>query len=178
LRPDAQGSFSELLSPELASGTPRPLYYFVELTNRDGHSEGLVNGVWTLAGSKPLPVLGLTAEMHEGAVLLRWPLPVAGNMPDNAVIRVYRKLLTSAPSTQAQNSPTLPSTMTEQNLLVESDAASGHFLDKNVRYNETYEYRAQCVAKVTVIGQTLELAGEFSLPIRIATGNAQLGSTR
>lgn len=66
------GSFSEKLPAELASGTPRPLYYFVELMDRDGRSTGLSNSIATLAGAPPPVVDRLTAEMTERGVLLHW----------------------------------------------------------------------------------------------------------
>ncbi len=177
LAPGVTGSFSEMLPPELASGTPRPLYYFVELGNRNGRSVGLINGTWTLAGSPPSPVSGLTAEVHRNTVLLRWTPATFGDKPDGAVIRVYRKLLTAALSTQAKSLSTLPSQLPEQNLLVEANAASGKAVDKDIRLGETYEYRAQRVARVTISGQTLELAGEFSLPVRIHVVNEVPSST-
>jgi hypothetical protein len=67
----------------------------------------------------------------------------------------------------------------EQNLLVESPAGSApasghagnsppdHALDKQIQFGQTYEYRAQRVARVPSAGQTLELAGELSAPVRI-----------
>ncbi len=45
----------------LAAGAPRPLTYFVELTNHNGRSAGLSNDAVVLAGEAPGPVAGLTA---------------------------------------------------------------------------------------------------------------------
>jgi hypothetical protein len=163
--PGATGSFSELLPAELTSGTPRPLCYFLELKNGNGRSAGLINSVWTLAGSQPFPVLGLTVEIHEDAVLLRWMPAPSGENPENTVIRLYRKLATPDPSTQ--NSSTPPSQMTDQKLVVEVGGESERALDKDVHIGKIYEYRAQRVARVTVNGQMLELAGELSPPVSI-----------
>jgi fibronectin type 3 domain-containing protein len=44
-------------------------------------------------------------------------------------------------------------------------------LDKDIRFGESYEYRAQRVARVTVNGKTLELAGPLSPPERIDAVN-------
>ena len=67
--------------------------------------------------------------------------------------------------------------MPEQNLLVEANAGSGKAVGKDIRLGETYEYRAQRVARVTISGQTLELAGESSLPVRIHVVNEVPSST-
>ena len=40
-------------------------------------------------------------------------------------------------------------------------------LDKDIRFGETYEYRAQRVARISVDGRTLELDGQLSAPVRI-----------
>ena len=150
------GSISEMLPPDLASGPPRALHYFVELKNRDGHSAGLINGVWTLSFS----CSGLTAEMSENSVPLRWAPATSSEEPDCTVIRRYRKPL-AAPSSTEMQGPHMPSFRSlEQKLLVETGAASVRALDNNIRFGETYEYRIHRVAPVIVNGQTLELAGE------------------
>jgi len=60
----------------------------------------------------------------------------------------------------------------EQNLLVSSCAPEAwkggcYALDNSIRFGQVYEYRAQRVARVTVEGKTLELAGELSAPVRV-----------
>ena len=59
----------------------------------------------------------------------------------------------------------------ERTLLVETGAAQGRALDEDVRFNESYEYRAQRVVTVTAGGEKLELAGALSAPVRIETRN-------
>lgn len=78
LAPGAAGSFSEDLPQSLSSGRVRPLYYFVELLDRDGRSTGLSDYVPTIAGGPPPLLQGLAAEMAEKGVLLRWTPPSAG----------------------------------------------------------------------------------------------------
>jgi hypothetical protein len=65
----------------------------------------------------------------------------------------------------------------EQNQLIEADAASLSVLDKSIRLGETYEYRIQRVARITVNRQTLELAGYLSSPVRITAVNVVPSST-
>jgi hypothetical protein len=180
LAPGASGAFTETLPPALASGPPRPLAYFVELKNRNGRSAGLSNAAIVLAGEAPAPVAGLAAQVRKDGVLLRWT-------PDSekAAIRLHRKLLTPQPSAASAAGPKPPQGILapppepiEQSLLVDSgaqadqsgpapDRALDRALDKDIRFGQTYEYRAQRVARVTVSGKTLELDGELSAPVRV-----------
>ncbi|MGA3333223.1 MAG: fibronectin type III domain-containing protein [Terracidiphilus sp.] len=170
LAPGADAAFTDTLPPALAAGTPRVLAYFVELDNRKGRSAGLSNGAKTLAGQAPPTVDGLTAEMQRGGVLLRWtPAPYEA---EPVAIRLVRKLLTPpaqkpGPGETAENPLAQPAEPLERNLLVEAGANHGRALDTGIRFGQTYEYRAQRVARLTVNGQALELASPLSAPLRI-----------
>jgi hypothetical protein len=165
LAPGQTGSFAETLPFSLSSGPPRPLNYFVELTNRKARSAGLSNPAPVLAGEAPPPVSGLAAELRRDGVVLRWD-------PDHstAAIRLQRTLLT--PSSPESN-PVMPHTSPlaatpgpdEQNLMVE--ASAGVALDKNIALGNTYQYRAQRVLRESAEGKTLDLNGELSPPIRV-----------
>ncbi len=175
LAPGAAGAYTDTLPAALASGPPRVLRYFVELENRHGRSAGLSNAAVVLAGQAPPPVAGLAAEVRKQGVVLRWT-PVAGGEPFPTVIRLDRKLLTP-PAAQPRQGLLAPEPEPlEQSLLVDSCAESGRkqvchppdgALDKDIRFGQTYEYRAQRVARVAVDGRTLELAGPFSAPVRV-----------
>ncbi len=111
--------------------------------------------------------------MRKDGVVLRWT-------PDSekVAIRLHRKLLTPKPETEPkteQGPMAPPPEPLEQNLLVEPgvqpgkspNRATDQALDKAIRFGQTYEYRAQRVARVTVGSKTLELDGEFSAPVRV-----------
>jgi len=171
LAPNAVGAFTETLPQNLATGTPRSLSYFVELLNRNGRSAGLSNPSVILAGQAPAPVANLSAKVIKAGVVLRWPPGSASE-----AIRLHRKLLTTLavkPKTRQGLMAPEPEPL-EQSLLVEppaepgqSDRALDRTLDKDVRFDESYEYRAQRVARVTVDDKTLELAGPLSEPVRV-----------
>jgi hypothetical protein len=168
LVPGADGVFSESLSQPLATGVPRPLTYFVELTNHNGRSAGLSNDAVVLAGEAPEPVIGLAAHVRKGGIALHWtPDQAAAHDPTSIAIRLHRKLLTPLTTKPPQGPLAPPPEPVEQSLLVDSRAQSGRALDKNIRFGQVYEYRAQRVARIAVDGQTLELAGELSAPIRV-----------
>jgi hypothetical protein len=172
--PETDGSFTDTLPPALAEGAPRVITYFVELDNRKGRSAGLSNGAQILAGLAPAAIDGLAAEMRRDGVLLRWaPAP-----PDAApvAVRLVRKLVSPpapapAPS-KSREGPFAPRPEPPlRTLLVEPAAQLDRALDNNIQFGETYEYRAQRVARVPVNGDTLELAGPLSSPVRVAAVN-------
>jgi hypothetical protein len=169
LAPGAAGAFTDSLPAALASGAPRAVAYFVELNNRNGRSAGLSNAAVALAGEAPAPVTGLVAQVRKDGVVLRWT-PESGT----DAIRLHRTLLTPEPAakpTQQQGLLTVQPEPVEQSLLVETGEQAGRApnrtLDKNIRFGQVYEYRAQRVARVTVDGRALELAGPISEPVRV-----------
>ena len=174
LASDADGAFTDTLPPALAVGAPRVITYFVELDNRKGRSAGLSNGAQILAGEAPAAVDGLAAEMRRDGVLLRWaPAP-----PDAApvAVRLVRKLVSPpahppAPSKSSEG-PLAPRPEPPlRTLLVEPATPLDRAVDNSIQFGETYEYRAQRVARVPVNGDTLELAGPLSSPVRIEAVN-------
>jgi hypothetical protein len=179
LAPGAAGALTDTLPPELAAGAPRVLTYFVELDNRKGRSAGLSNGAEILAGEAPAAIAGLRAEMRRDGVLLRWTAAPPDAAP--VAVRLDRKLLTppaknSGPQRNEQGLMAPPPEPLERTLLVEAGlvgagAATDRALDKDIRFGESYEYRAQRVARVTVNGQTLELASPLSESVRIDAVN-------
>lgn len=163
--PGADGAFTETLPAELITGQPRALDYHVELINKRGRSAGLSNAAAVLAGQAPAPVAGLTAELRKDGIVLRWTPGPAEPFPTE--VRLERTLVTPAKERPAQGPLAAPQEPVKQNLLVPAGQAHGRALDKDVRFGEAYEYRAQRVAKVKIDGKTLELDGGFSLPARV-----------
>jgi hypothetical protein len=163
--PGAKGLFSETLPAALATGPPRPLGYFVELENRNGRSAGLSNAAHVLAGMAPAPVAGLSAEVRKQGVVLHW---TTATEQKSVVVRLHRRLLNPpvAKPHEGLLAPQPESVL--EDLLVEDGAHSGRALDKNIRFGQSYEYRVQRVARVTVDGRALELDGELSAPVRVA----------
>jgi hypothetical protein len=159
----ANATFTDTLPAALASGGPRALSYFVELKNRNGRSAGLSNAAVVVAGAAPEAVAGLAATVRKSGVVLSW------NRDGEAdAVRLERTLLNPAPAKAHQGMMAPKPEPAKQNLLVEPDAADkGLALDKSIVFGQSYEYRAQRVARITVDGQMLELAGVVSLPIRV-----------
>jgi hypothetical protein len=177
IAPRAAAAFTDALPSALAAGPPRAITYFVELVNRKGRSAGLSNNAEILAGEAPSAIEDFNAAMSKDGVLLHWTPAPAESSP--VAIRLVRKLLSSPAKKSDQKSDqsplSQPAEPLEQTLIVESSPHTDHApggspntcIDTSIRFGETYEYRAQRVARVTVGGATLELAGPLSPPLRI-----------
>ena len=177
--PGAGATFTDALPPELASGPARVLIYSVELVNRKDRSAGLSNSAQILAGEAPPAIEDLTAEMRRKGVFLHWSPAPSESSP--VAVRLVRRLL-SPPVKKADQGPLAqPDEPLEQALFVEpaphSNRAPRTCIDTNIRFGETYEYRAQRVARITVGSSTLELAGPLSPPLRIEAINVFPPST-
>lgn len=160
--PGVEHTFTESLPASLTTGAPRLLHYWVELKNRKGRSAGLSNAASVLAGEAPGPITGLSAALHKDGVVLRWA-PDGESVP----VRLHRTLLTPEPAHTKQGPLAAPPEPLQMNLLVDQDTLAAVALDKSIRFGATYEYRAQRVANITENGQTLELAGDLTAPVRI-----------
>ncbi|MGO8935413.1 MAG: fibronectin type III domain-containing protein [Terracidiphilus sp.] len=165
LAPGASATFTDTVPAPLAAGSPRALTYFVELVNRKSRSAGLSNPAEILAGEAPPAIENLTAEMSKEGVLLRWAPAPPESSP--VAIRLVRRLLTPPTKKSDQGPLPQPAEPLQQSLLVEPADHSDRALDSSIRFGETYEYRAQRVARAIVGSSTLELAGPLSPPLRI-----------
>lgn len=160
--PGSAGAFAQTLPQALASGSPRALTYFVELKNRNGKSAGMSNAAAVVAGAAPAPLTGLSAQVSKAGVVLHWTAN-----DEQAAVRLRRRLLTP-PAKPQKEGPLAPAAEPlELNLLVEAGAEEAKALDKDVRFGETYEYRAQRVSFVTANGKKLELDGALSQPVQV-----------
>ena len=172
LVPNATGAFTDTLPQALAVGAPRVLTYFVELDNRKGRSAGVSNSAQILAGEAPAAVDALAAEMRRDGVLLHWtPAPSDAASVAVRLVRSRVSLPAPAPSKSTEGPLAPRPEPPERTLLVAPGPHLDHALDSSIHFGETYEYRAQRVARVTVNGETLELAGPFSSPVRVAAVN-------
>lgn len=172
---EAKAAFTEILPSPLATGAPRPLTYFVELLSPRGRSAGLSNAAAVLAGEAPAQVTGLSAQLRKDGVVLRWTqLSAEGQAAAPMAIRIHRTLIaasakaeTGSKSAARQGFLAPAPEPVEQTLLVDASGQPGGTVDKTIRFGRTYDFRAQRVARVTIDGQTVELAGLLSDPIRV-----------
>jgi len=161
--PNVPGVFTEQIPAALVAGPPRALSYFVQVENSRGKSAGPSNFAHVVAGQAPAPVTALQAEVRKAGVVLHWT-PVAG---DETPVRLQRRLLTPQLEKKKNDRFEAPPEAANQNLLITARVAEGRALDRTTRFGESYEYRAQRVARVTVDDQTLELAGAPSNAVNV-----------
>jgi len=162
LPPGNKASFDDALPQALASGSPRPLRYFVELRNRKGRSAGLSNEAVVIAGQAPSAIDGLQAEVRKDGVILSW-----NPQGEPSAVRLQRKLLTPPPTKSHERLLTPPSEPLEEDLIVDANPQVSRAIDRNVHLGESYEYRAQRISRIAIEGKTLELAGEISPALRV-----------
>lgn len=165
----AKGSFSEWLPATLASGTPRLLYYSVELLDRDGRSTGLSNSVITLAGAPPPAVVGLTVEMTAKGALIRWKPDGTLNGAGEGKVRLRRTEIIQTPATEAMREGLAPLPPIPPEIDLFAQDGTGQELDTNIRAGKTYAYTVQRVIQLKVNGQMLELDGQLSPQVQIDT---------
>ncbi len=123
-----------------------------------------------LAGEAPAAVAGLRAEMRRDGVLLRWTAAPPEAAP--AAVRLDRKLLTPPAKNSERRARWRRPPSRWSELCWSRQAQPRTALStKTSASARRYEYRAQRVARVTVNGQTLELAGPLSAPVRIDAVN-------
>ena len=119
------------------------------------------------AGAHPPVIEGLTAEPTERGVLLHWTSNTEAEGSMATAIRIHRTRIINTPPSDAPSEPS-PELM-GHDMVVEDGLRTGMALDTEIHRGETYEYSAQRVFRITVAGQTLELAGQFSAPVDIDT---------
>jgi hypothetical protein len=168
--PGAAGTYADILPPDLAQGPNRLLRYQVFLRNHAGKSAGPSNTVYSVAGSSPAAVTGLTAQMRPNGVVLSWtPMSEAGRA---MFIRIKRVQLTLPAAPETPRSPLAPAPPpATQTLAVHTQAGDdpGHAIDASALSNQRYRYTLERVATLASGGQSVEIQGSPSEPIEIST---------
>lgn len=188
VNPGKQGSYEDALSGTLAHGSARLLIYRLHLQNHAGRSAGPSNSAYSAAGDAPPAVTGLTAEVRQGSVLLIWnsvseqrfvPGQPAGPEPQRKQsIRIERLLIRPPrapmpPKSKGKSARPLlapPPPATSQTLVVPIKTSDpGHAVDASIEMNQRYRYVVERVVSLVLNGQSVEVAGQPSDPITVAT---------
>jgi hypothetical protein len=168
--PGAAGTYADILPSELAQGPDRLLRYEVLLRNHAGKSAGPSNLAYSVAGSSPAALAGLTAQMRPTGVLLSWT-PVSE--PGQAmVIRIERVQLTLPAATETRRSPLAPAPPpATQTLAVhaQNGVDPGHAVDASALLNQRYRYTLERVATLAQGGRSIEIQGPKSESVELST---------
>lgn len=155
--PEGAASFTDKLPTALTDGPLRALTYTVELENSLGRSAGPSNIAMTAAGAAPPRIVDLRARAQADGVVLSWtPTGVA------QTVRIERVLA-------EKKSPAKSAVPAEQTLEF-TGVDEGRVLDRDAALDHTYIYTARRIAKLTLNGQTVEVA---SAPSESMTINAR-----
>ena len=153
--PPASGlaSYTDTLPRELQEQGPAGFaVYTVEVTNARGRSAGLSNALKVPLAPTLAPPSDLKAEVTADGVALSWSAPPPP-APGSYALRVFRHAVGAAAGVTAAELP-LP--------------APPAFLDKNVEWEKSYQYRAAIVTRIAAEGGTqVEVEGEDTPPVEV-----------
>lgn len=154
LAPEVSAVFTDTLPGPLLSGPPRPLTYIVELENHAGRTAGPSNQALTAAGAAPAGIVNLQARAQANGIVLSWT-PAGGQ----ETVRIHRRL--------DQKTAAGKGTTPAEQMLEFTGQDQGRVLDTDAALDHIYTYWVQRVAKVSVAGHSVELAGAPSEPVTI-----------
>jgi hypothetical protein len=170
LAPGGPGTFADALPADLVGGPNRLLRYEVDLRNHAGKSAGPSNAAYSAAGASPPAVLGLSGQVHANGVELSWqPAPEAGNA---VVFRIERLQLTAPTVEQGPRSPLAAAAPpSRQTLVVHTTSGNdpAHAMDPSALFNQRYRYVLERVAMLTFTGHAVEVEGQPSAAVEVAT---------
>jgi hypothetical protein len=168
--PGAAGTYADILPPDLAQGPNRLLRYQVFLRNHAGKSAGPSNLAYSVAGSSPAAITGLTGQMRPNGVVLSW---TPASEPGRAmIIRIEREQLTLPATSETRRSPLAPALPPAKQTLavhIQDGDDPGHAIDASALFNQRYRYTLERVATLAPGGQSVEIQGPPSEPVEIST---------
>jgi hypothetical protein len=170
LAPGGPGTFTDDLPADLARGPDRLLRYEVDLRNHAGKSAGPSNAAYSAAGASPSALLELSSQVHADGVELSWqPAPEAGKALVFRIERLQLSLPTVEPGPKSPMAAAPPAA--KQTLVVHtpSDTDPGHAIDPSALFNQRYRYVLERVATLTLSGHTVEVEGQPSAAVEVAT---------
>ncbi len=171
--PGKAADFTVHLPPELTTGAPRAVAFYVELQNHAGKTAGPSHGAWVASGMAPAPVTGLQLETRAEGVVLRWQ-PSA--IEPGLVMRIHRELVKTPSAPKPDEAKGVPPSE-EQTLEVKLDQAGGNSLDPggavdhDATLDREWKYWLERVARVKADGHELEMAGLPSPTVSIAAND-------
>jgi len=170
---------TDILPSALTSGPPTLLTYRVELFNPRNHSAGLSAPIYTVAGTAPTPVGGLTVVPRRNAALITWrPIPVSPPAP----VQLHRTLVATAagpvvPSDRKKSTKSTPpigmkAQKTALDLILTPEkgtpekiaADPGGTIDRTLHDGDTVSYTAQRIRTISLAIPTSVTTGKDGRP--------------
>jgi hypothetical protein len=142
----------------------------VELLDAGNKAIGLANHVPVLVGAPPAAVEGLTAEVSEKGVVLRWnPESSVAAMTEISILFRRTEEHSPAPTEALRDRPDSLARRAEVDLSTKNESES--LIDRDIHKGTTYQYRAQRIFRTVVDGQTLEMVGQLSPEVQVDLPN-------
>lgn len=168
--PGKPASFTDQLNAALSAGPLREATYTVYGLNKKKRSAGPSNGAAALLGAAPPAISGLSANMTERGVVLRWQ--GLAKLPADTQVLLQRTLV--LPPAAEKKSSATPTTgePAEQELKVPKTAGNGDpgiTLDSDVQFDRTYRYRASRTVTTQIDKQALQATSANSDMATIVT---------
>ena len=167
--------YVDALPASLRAGPPVLLEYAVQLLNARGRTAGKSETAFAVGGEAPPAVSGLSVMPRRGAVLIRWqPEKTA------AETEVTRRSTNAAAAATPARKPDrgrlgfsgLGGKAKDDGGVLQLSGGhapdAGGMIDRGVRDQEGYTYRAQRVQRVVLAGHSLELRGPESAVVTIS----------
>lgn len=164
--------YADLLPQELLHDPPTPIFYEVEVRNRNGRSAGWSQPQQALAGAGAPAVTGLSTSNTAAGVKLEWSNFGGTQAPSPQITYRITRTLVNSPAKTAQPGPLGAKPPKVQ--LLEVSAGKGlltHALDASREWDETYQYRVQAVEQAQIGPRVLEVLGDPSEPAEVRTKN-------
>ena len=165
--PGLAGEFADQLPPQLQTGSPRLIFYTVELLNHLGHSAGLSNMAYSSAGAAPPSVMDLSAEVWADGVDLHWKQSHSEAAPD--MLRIHRKLLDPADAKKSSESSGPEPVMLTLLVKPKDGKDRGEALDATAMFGRRYEYWIERVAQANLESHSIKLLSGPSNVVQIET---------
>ena len=174
--PNKPATYTDNLPAALTAGPVRLLTYTVVQRNHAQKTAGPSNPAFSAAGAAPPALTGLTAQVRPDGVLLSWHAAAETTVPGQEPARqtqisvdfhILRTLQTPPPPSNGL-APEVP---LDQTLVVHAGTGAdpGHALDKDAALNQQYRYTVRRVAVTTIAGHSVEVEGQPSEPLPLAT---------
>jgi hypothetical protein len=167
--PGKPADFTAKLPPELMTGAPRPVAFYVELQNHAGKTAGPSNVAWVAVGAAPAGVIGLQLQASADGVVLHWqpsaPEPGLTMRMHRTLVRDAAAKTPGAPRPDESKGVPPPE---EQTLEVDlSKADPGGAVDRDALLDHQWKYWAERVLRVQSEGHAMEIASAPSQTVSL-----------
>lgn len=167
--PGKPASLTAALPPELTTGTPRAIPFYVELQNPAGKTAGPSNPAWIAAGPAPPATLGLQLQASPEGVVLHWQ--TAAPEP-GLTMRMHRTLVKAPGAPRPDEAKGVPPSE-EQTLEVElSHGDPGGAVDRDASLDHEWKYWLERVHKIDFNGKAVEISGAPSSTVSLLAKDA------